>query len=127
LAKGYEVVANELRPIANSIEEVADDSSGVETRSADIERHRTALHRASLSAPVQALLRANLGAAVDFLVEDEDMLEVARWVMKNTPFDRLYVYRADRPIHLSFSSQPNRSAFLMRQNRPGSYTPAKFS
>lgn len=70
---------------------------------------------------------SRLGAAVDFRVEDEDMLEVARWVMKNLPFDRLYVYGADRPIHLSFSSQPNRSAFLMRQNRPGSYTPAKFS
>jgi len=28
-----------------------------------------------------------LVAAVDFLVEDEDMLEVARWIMKNLPFD----------------------------------------
>jgi len=70
---------------------------------------------------------SRLGAAVDFLVEDEDMLEVARWVMKNLPFDRLYVYGADRPIHLSFSTQPSFSAFLMRKNRTGSYTPAIFS
>jgi hypothetical protein len=31
-----------------------------------------------------------LGAAVDFIVDDEDMLEVARWVAANMPFDRLY-------------------------------------
>jgi len=26
---------------------------------------------------------------VDFMVDDEDMREVARWVVANTPFDRL--------------------------------------
>jgi hypothetical protein len=29
-----------------------------------------------------------LGAAVDFIVEDESMLEVAQWVVANTPFAR---------------------------------------
>jgi hypothetical protein len=41
------------------------------------------------------------GAAVDFLVEYEDMLEVARWVAANCTFDRLYVYGKDRPVHVS--------------------------
>jgi DNA phosphorothioation-associated putative methyltransferase len=41
------------------------------------------------------------GAAIDFLVEYEDMLEVARWIAANCKFDRLYVYGSDRPIHVS--------------------------
>ena len=31
-----------------------------------------------------------LGAAVDFIVEDENMEEVARWIINNLSFDRLY-------------------------------------
>jgi len=46
-----------------------------------------------------------LGAAVDFVVEDEDMHEVAVWVIENTPFDRLYFYGSDRPIHVSFGPE----------------------
>jgi len=48
------------------------------------------------------LVCTRAGAAVDFLVEDEDMYGVARWVVANCPFDRLYVYGRDRPIHVSF-------------------------
>ena len=43
------------------------------------------------------------GAAVDFLVEDEDMLEVARWIVRGLPFDRIYFYGRNRPLHVSFS------------------------
>ena len=39
-----------------------------------------------------------LGAAVDFLIEHEDMKEVANWVAINTPFDRVYYYGPERPI-----------------------------
>lgn len=46
-----------------------------------------------------------LGAAVDFLVEDEDMIEVAKWIGDNLPFDRMYVYGPSRPIHLSYGPQ----------------------
>ena len=46
------------------------------------------------------------GAACDFIVPDEDMLEVAQWVVQNTPFDRLYYYGANKPIHVSYSSTP---------------------
>lgn len=44
-----------------------------------------------------------LGAACDFYVEDEDMEEVARWVVKNIRFDRLYLIDGVRPIHVSYS------------------------
>lgn len=67
-----------------------------------------------------------LGAAVDFLVEDEDMEEVARWVMQNTSFDRLYFYGKDRPIHVSYSENPAHSAFQMVEGTPGQLYPRPF-
>ena len=47
-----------------------------------------------------------LGAAVDFFIDDENMREVAQWIVVNTPFDRLYFYGANLPIHVSYG--PNR-------------------
>ena len=56
-----------------------------------------------------------LGAAVDFIVEDEDMEEVARWIIANLPYDRLYFYGKDRPIHVSYSENPAHEAWEMRE------------
>jgi len=64
-----------------------------------------------------------LGAAVDFLVEDEDMLEVARWVVTNTPFDRLYFYGNDKPIHVSFGPNHDRQIVRMVSGKSGRLTP----
>ena len=55
-----------------------------------------------------------LGAAVDFIVEDEDMEEVARWIIANLTVDRLYFYGKDRPIHVSYSETPAKEAWEMR-------------
>jgi hypothetical protein len=52
------------------------------------------------------LICSRLGAAVDFIVEDENMREVTDWIAENTPFDRLYFYGEHRPIHVSFSAEP---------------------
>jgi DNA phosphorothioation-associated putative methyltransferase len=60
-----------------------------------------------------------LGAAVDFIVEDEDMEEVARWIIANLPYDRLYFYGKDRPIHVSYSEKPAREAWEMREVEVG--------
>jgi hypothetical protein len=54
------------------------------------------------------LICPRLGAAVDFLVRDEDMLDVAEWVASTVPFDRLYCYGPDRPIHVSYGPQNKR-------------------
>ncbi len=54
-----------------------------------------------------------LGAAVDFLVEDEDMLEVAKWVADNILFDRMYLYGPDQPIHISYGQGQVRQLTLM--------------
>lgn len=56
-----------------------------------------------------------LGAAVDFIVDDEDMAEVARWIVAHLPFDRLYFYGTDRPLHVSWSETPAGEAWEMRE------------
>uniref|UniRef100_UPI0025F6B75F DNA phosphorothioation-associated putative methyltransferase n=1 Tax=Thiocapsa sp. TaxID=2024551 RepID=UPI0025F6B75F len=64
-----------------------------------------------------------LGAAVDFLVEDEDMLEVARWVVAETPFDRVYFYGNDNPIHVSYGPEQSRQVVLMLPGPSGRLVP----
>lgn len=54
-----------------------------------------------------------LGAAVDFLVEYEDMREVARWIAANCAFARIYLYGTDRPIHVSIDSKNSGEVFEM--------------
>lgn len=66
------------------------------------------------------------GAAVDFIVEDEDMREVACWIIENTPFDRLYFYAADRPLHVSFGAQNSRAAYEMVERQAGARIPRVF-
>ena len=64
------------------------------------------------------------GVAADFIVEDEDMLEVAQWIAKNTNFDRLYFYGRDKPVHVSAATNPTRQITLMLPSpRSGRRTP----
>lgn len=65
-------------------------------------------HAACERGPKGELVCGRGGAACDFLVEDEDMREVAEWIIANLPFDRLYFYGSDRPIHVSFAPEPKR-------------------
>ena len=51
------------------------------------------------------------GAAVDFIVEDEDMREVADWIAANLPFDRLYFYGPKRPLHVSYGPEQSRAYY----------------
>lgn len=64
-----------------------------------------------------------LGAACDFLVEDEDMEEVANWVFDNTEADRVYFYGKDRPIHVSYSQTPARQLVAMMPTSSGRRVP----
>jgi len=66
------------------------------------------------------------GAACDFLVEHEDMREVADWVIAHTPFDRLYFYGPDRPLHVSYSHAGARQAFRMSVSKTGQLVPRKY-
>ncbi|WP_167784658.1 DNA phosphorothioation-associated putative methyltransferase [Ramlibacter rhizophilus] len=65
------------------------------------------------------------GAACDFLVRDEDMLEVARWIAQNLPFDRLYFYGSDKPLHVSYSSAPVGEIYHMSVSAVGRLFPRR--
>jgi len=54
-----------------------------------------------------------LGIACDFIVEDESMFEVVRWVVSHTNFDRLYFYGDDRLIHVSIGPENSKQVTLM--------------
>ncbi|MFP4494924.1 MAG: DNA phosphorothioation-associated putative methyltransferase, partial [Halochromatium sp.] len=73
------------------------------------------------------LVCPRLGAAVDFIIADEDMLEVARWVVEHTPFDRLYFYGADKPIHVSHGPEQSRQVVTMRPGPSGRLVPRTLS
>jgi len=68
-----------------------------------------------------------LGAACDFIVEDEDMGEVATWVFENTPVDRIYIYETNRPIHVSWASEPIRQITKMVLSSNGKRFPRTVS
>lgn len=68
-----------------------------------------------------------LGSAVDFLVQDEDMSEVADWIIGNLPFDRLYYYGRDCPIHVSYGPGHKRVAFRMGLTKGGVRVPRAYS
>lgn len=53
------------------------------------------------------------GAAIDFLVVDEDMREVADWIRSHLPFDRMYYYGTNRPLHVSYGPEHSREFFEM--------------
>ena len=67
------------------------------------------------------------GAAVDFIITDEDMLEVAHWVVEHTPFDRLYFYGADKPIHVSYGPEQARQVVTMLPGPSGRLVPRTLS
>ncbi|MGD7035661.1 DNA phosphorothioation-associated putative methyltransferase [Methylotuvimicrobium buryatense] len=71
------------------------------------------------------LICPRLGAAVDFIVEDENMREVADWIAENTPFDRLYFYGENRPIHVSYGPEQKREYIDMVATESGKQVPRK--
>lgn len=63
------------------------------------------------------------GAACDFLVEDEDMREVVEWLRVNVPFDRIYYYGADRPVHVSIGPENMKAVYELRATDTGRKVP----
>jgi hypothetical protein len=83
-------------------------------------------HAALECTPTRRLICERGGAACDFYVEHEDMKAVADWIIANTPFDRLYFYGTDRPIHVSYCSSGNRRAFRMTETKTGQLMPHRY-
>lgn len=64
-----------------------------------------------------------LGQAADFFVEGMDMGRVALWVARNLPFDRIYFYGSDRPLHVSVGPQNSRAIVSMLPGPSGRRVP----
>ena len=73
------------------------------------------------------LICSRRGAAVDFYVEDESMLEVAQWIVTNCSFDRLYYYGDFRPIHVSVGPDCSKLIVVMKARSDGREGPTKVS
>lgn len=68
-----------------------------------------------------------LGQAADFFVSGVRSRALAEWIVNSTPFDRLYYYGADRPIHVSVGPQQSRSIVAMLPNTAGRRLPRRMS
>lgn len=55
------------------------------------------------------------GAAVDLMIEGLNSYLLAEWISQHLPFDRLYLYAADRPLHLSYGPQHSRQMVLVQR------------
>lgn len=72
------------------------------------------------------LICNRLGAAVDFIVEDENMYEVAYWISTHLSYDRVYLYGERNPIHISFSAENKREIYEMKKRNSGAIMPSKW-
>lgn len=71
---------------------------------------------------------ARLGAACDFLLADENMREVVEWIQsEKIPFDRIYFYGVDKPIHISYGPENSREIIEMKAGPSGKLIPRPFS
>lgn len=73
------------------------------------------------------LICPRAGAAVDLKVTGISTWELALWIAKELPFDRMYFYGSNRPVHLSFHQQPKRQIVQLRQHNGGKLIPIKLS
>ncbi|WP_181364173.1 hypothetical protein [Aeromonas sp. HMWF016] len=49
------------------------------------------------------------GAAVDLIYPGQNSYQVALWLAQHTPFDRLYLYGPDQPLHISYGPEQQRA------------------
>lgn len=80
-------------------------------------------HASHECSPKGKLICERRGAACDFIVPDENMEEVSWWIMENLPFDRLYYYGKESPIHVSYVENPQGAAYEMRETIKGRRIP----
>ena len=70
---------------------------------------------------------ARLGAAADFRIASVSSDQVARWIAKTLPFDRLYFYGPGRPLHVSAGPERAGSMVAMLPGPSGRRVPRKIS
>ena len=67
------------------------------------------------------------GFAVDFKIENITTDRVARYIVENLEFDRLYFYGIDRPLHVSANSEAPKRAIVVFNNLEHVRTPKNMS
>ena len=60
------------------------------------------------------------GVACDFEIPGTESLIVAKWIVRNVRFDRLYYYGKDRPIHVSANESPKGQCVLVKRDAASS-------
>ncbi len=70
-------------------------------------------HGGSELGPRGARVCGRGGQACDLRVAGVDALTVAAFVREALPYDRMYLYGADRPLHLSWSAEPVGKVYAM--------------
>lgn len=56
----------------------------------------------------------HLGFAVDFRIESLSSRSIARWIIDRTPFDNIYYYGSDRPLHVSVGPAHRRNISIQK-------------
>jgi hypothetical protein len=64
-----------------------------------------------------------LGQAADFRVDGVCSGRIAAWIASTLPFDRLYFYGSDHPLHVSVGPQETRSVVAMVPGPSGRRVP----
>jgi len=67
------------------------------------------------------------GAACDIIINgfESNMYVIAKWAAEKLPFDRMYLYGNDRPMHLSFGPEQSRFIQTMNTKLDGRRLPGK--
>lgn len=68
-----------------------------------------------------------LGQAVDFAVSGVSSADVALWIAENLPFDRLYFYGEDKPLHVSVGPDDTRAITAMLRSASGRRVPRRIT
>ncbi|MGG5811840.1 hypothetical protein [Falsiroseomonas sp. CW058] len=65
-----------------------------------------------------------LGQAVDFWIKGISSGRVAAWIAQRLPFDRIYFYGRDCPLHVSIGPEEKRAVIAMLPGPSGRRVPA---
>jgi len=68
-----------------------------------------------------------LGQAVDFAVSGVSSADIALWIAENLPFDRLYFYGEDKPMHVSVGPDDTRAITAMLRSASGRRVPRRIT
>ena len=77
--------------------------------------------------PTGARICKRDGFAVDLCFPGHDPYKVAEWIVSTLPYDRVYLFGRDRPMHLTWAPDPARYVVEMRPRaKGGGHTPVLF-